>query len=293
MPKTNRRDFLKTSSVLIGAASTIGLSSCSENTADDQKAVSENTKSDLLQLNLAGYQFDRVKPLIDGRVEIEGCTINFEQKGIGDLNTHVFNGPQTLDVTEIGLHPFMLAYTNNDFRKYTLLPIFPLRLFRHKSIFIRNDRGIENPEDLRGKTIGTAGYSSTSLTWLRGIFQDEYGIKPQDVNWVISNKDSSAKDTGKISNQEQVIPEGVNIHEGTPGKDESELLVSGEVDALFHAAEPKVFVERNPIVARLFPDSRSAEQDYFKKSRSFSNNACSCGKKGFVRPKPMAGKSHF
>jgi len=50
------------------------------------------------------------------------------------MNTDVFSGAQTYDVTEIGLHPFMLAYANNHFRDYTLLPIFPLRLFRHKSI---------------------------------------------------------------------------------------------------------------------------------------------------------------
>jgi arylsulfatase len=82
-----------------------------------------------------------------------------------------------------------------------------------------------------------------SLTWLRGIFQDEYGIKPTDVNWVISNKDSSADAAGKISKQEQVNPKGVNIKMGTAGLDESELLLSGEVDALFHAAEPKAYIE--------------------------------------------------
>ena len=39
------------------------------------------------------------------------------------------------DFAEIGLHPFMLAWANEEFRDYALLPIFPLRIFRHKSIF--------------------------------------------------------------------------------------------------------------------------------------------------------------
>jgi len=76
--------------------------------------------------------------------------MQFKESGIGDINTHVFSGPQTLDVTEIGMHPFMLAYANDGFRDYSLLPIFPLRLFRHKSVFIRTDRNIKKPEDLRG-----------------------------------------------------------------------------------------------------------------------------------------------
>ena len=85
---------------------------------------------------MAGYNFDRTKALIDGSVRIEGCDMQFKESAIGDLNTHLFSGPQTLDVTEIGLHPFMLSYANDGFRDYTLLPIFPLRLFRHKSIHL-------------------------------------------------------------------------------------------------------------------------------------------------------------
>ena len=163
----------------------------------------------------------------------------------------------------------MLAYANDGFRDYTLLPIFPVRIFRHKSVFIRNDRGINRPEDLIGKKVGTPGYSSSSLTWLRGIFKDEYGVSPEDIHWVISNKDSSTETSGNISKQEQVNPDGIKITKGTEGLDESELLVSGEVDALFHAAEPQAFMEGNPLVERLFPDSKRTEQMYFKKTGIF------------------------
>ena len=184
-----------------------------------------------LSILAAGYKLMRTKALFDGRVRIEGCHTNFEEMGIGDINTNVFSGPQSLDLTEIGLHPFMLAYANEDFRAYTLLPIFPFRMFRHRSVFIRTDRGIESPEDLKGKTIGTPGYSSTSLTWIRGIFQDEYGVRPEDIDWITTSSDSSANIAGKTSRQEQVAPAGVSIKMGPEGKDESDLLESGEVDA--------------------------------------------------------------
>ena len=222
-----------------------------------------------LPLTIAGYEFDRLAALTDERVGVNGCDVRFEAAGIGDMNTDVFSGPQSRDVTEIGLHPFMLAYANEGFRDYKLLPIFPLRLFRHKSIFIRNDRGIKTPGDLRGKTIATPGYSSTSLTWIRGIFQDEYGISPKDFQWIVASKDSSAKDAGKASKQENVFPYGVPIKRGPDGKDESDLLESGEVDALFHAGEPRAYIERHPKIARLFPDYRSVERAYFLKTGVF------------------------
>ena len=220
-------------------------------------------------ITLAGYRLDRTAALADGKVEVDGFDHTFEEVGIGDANTHVFSGPGTREATEIGLHPFMLAYANDGFRDYSLLPIFPLRAFRHKSIFIRTDRGIETPGDLKGRKIGTPGFSSTSLTWIRGILQHEYGLKPTDVEWVVSAADSSADAAGKVSKQENVVPDGLTVSTGTPGKDESDLLVDGEVDALFHAAEPQAFIEGDPIVGRLFPDFRSTEQAYYEKTGIF------------------------
>jgi 4,5-dihydroxyphthalate decarboxylase len=257
----SRREFIKVTALAVGAVGT--LAACGR--VPDQ----DTDMSKGLSITMAGYNFKRLEALVDGRIKVEGCNAQFELAKIGDMNTDVFSGSQTRDITEIGLHPFMLAYANEGFRDYSLLPIFPLRLFRHKSVFIRTDRGIEKPEDLRGKTIGTAGYSSTSLTWIRGIFQDEYGIKPEDVQWVVASKDSSANDAGKVSKQESVLPEGVSINAGTPGKDESDLLESGEVDALFHAAEPRAYIEGHPKVGRLFPDYRSAERAYFAKTGIF------------------------
>src|SRR5210317_1637279 len=234
----SRRQFIKATVLAAGAAGALS--------TVNAVPVNAATASSKLSLIVSGYRLDRTEALIDGRAQVEGCDINFEESGIGDINTNVFSGPQTLDVTEIGLQPFMVAYANDGFRDYTLLPIFPLRQFRHKNVFILTDGNIRKPEDLRGKTITTVGYSSTSLTWIRGIFQDEYGLKPEDMQWIISAKDSSAKDAGKASKQENIYPEELPIKMGPPDKDESELLVSGQADAIFHAGEPKAYIERNP-----------------------------------------------
>ena len=281
----SRRDFIKTAAIAVGTAGVLA--------GSGSTPVQAAGKSKGLSLSMAGYNFDRTKALFDGRIKVEGCDIQIEEQGIGDLNTHVFSGPQTLDVTEIGLHPYMLAYANDGFRDYSLLPIFPLRLFRHKSVFIRTDRGIKKPEDLRGKKIATAGYSSTSLTWIRGIFQDEYGVKPEDMQWIVSSKDSSAKDAGKVSKQENVFPKGISISRGPEGKDESDLLAGGDVDATFHAAEPRAYVEGHPKVARLFPDSRATERAYFSKTGIFPIMHAVAIKKILVKQNPWLIEAVF
>lgn len=220
-------------------------------------------------INVSSYRFDRTAALFDGRVKISGAKATFTERAIGDMNTAAFSGKGTDEVTEIGLHPFMLAHANDGFRDYALLPVFLLRQFRHKSAFIRTDRGITGPQDLKGRRIGMVGYSSTSLTWIRGIFEDEYGLKPTDVEWVLATGDSSADEAGKASGQERQIPPGVRVVSGPDGLDESELLVRGHVDALFHAATPRAFVNGDQAVARLFPDFRSVEQDYYRRTGIF------------------------
>ena len=263
---TSRRSFLKTSAT-IGAAAATGASMPIPNAmaADKQEAPA----SGLLPITIAGYPYDRARALRDNRVQVEGCKVSFEADSIGKLNTHVFSGPQSREVTEIGLSPFMLAFCNDGFRDYELLPIPVLRLFRHKSIFIRTDSGIEKPADLRGRKVATVGYSSSGLTWIRGIMQHEYGVKPEDIEWLATQKDSSASITGGVSQWEKVLPGNLSISPAPAEKNESDLLLAGDVDAIFHPAEPQVYIDRHPGVDRLFPDHRKIERAYFKKTGIF------------------------
>jgi len=285
---SGRRNFIKKSALGAGL-----LSSLSSFEIFSQSQRIQSSTSDRLHLKMAGYDYQRVSALFEGKVAIEGCTFEIEKSGISIMNTIAFDGPQTYDVSEIGIVPFIIAYANQDFRDYYLLPVFPLRMFRHKSIFIRTGGPIKSPLDLKGKKIGTTGYSSSSLTWIRGMMQDEYGISPADVEWVLARKDSSADVGGKASKQEQVLPEGLKMSYGTPGMDESDLLVNGEVDALFHAVQPKAFVKGDPKVGRLFSDSRKVEQDYYAKTGIFPIMHSVAVRKSLLDKEPGLAQSLF
>ena len=208
MSRLSRREFVKLAGAAGGATLMGGTSLASPASGRSTKSGEAGGAFDI---TIAGYPVDHVRALADGKVPVKGCNATFQPGKIGDLNTHVFSGPKELDVSEVGLSPFMLAYANEGFRDYSLIPVFPLRLFRHKSVFINTDSGIKTPEDLKGRRVGTPGYSSTSLTWIRGFMQHEYGVQPEDVEWVVSAADSSAQAAGKVSKQERVVPEGISI----------------------------------------------------------------------------------
>ena len=118
LKSASRRDVLKATALALG---TVGVMS-----ASDGGMVQAASNAKGLPLSMAGYKFERVAALVDGKVTVKGAIQKFELAGICDMNTDVFNGKQTRDVTEIGLHPFMLAYANEDFRDYTLTADFSL-----------------------------------------------------------------------------------------------------------------------------------------------------------------------
>ena len=125
----------------------------------------------LPECKIAGYAYDRVRAIQDGRLVLDGVDVSLLAEEIYSLNKHLFGPKQTYDVSETGLIPYVMKYANEDFRAYTLIPVFISRTFRHRNIFVRADSGIVEPKDLRGKRVGTPGYGMSSHTWIRGFLQ--------------------------------------------------------------------------------------------------------------------------
>lgn len=304
-----RRKFIKQLGVAGATAAVVGpLAACSNTepetgTSDKITEAEEALPADIkkrtgpfgegLPITLAGYEYSKVRGLMDGSVAIQGCRSTFEVSGIGQMNNHAFFGAQTRDITEIGLIPYILAYANDEFRDYTLLPIPILRTYRHKSIFVRTDSGIKTPADLRGRKVATVGYSSSGLTHIRGILQEQYGVKPEEIEWIAVQKDSAANLTGGVSAWEKVRPEGVSISDAPEGEDESSLLISGQVDAILHPAEPKVYQDRNPIVERLFKDHRTVEKAFYNETGMFPIMHSVAIRKETARKNPWLAKAVF
>ncbi len=70
----SRREFIRVGAFTVGAAGALSIcGSAPAQTAGKSKGLS---------LSMAGYNFDRTRALIDGRVKIEGCHIQFQESGI-------------------------------------------------------------------------------------------------------------------------------------------------------------------------------------------------------------------
>jgi 4,5-dihydroxyphthalate decarboxylase len=132
-----------------------------------------------LTVSLAGCDYDRTRALFDGRVQIKGCETISVAMSPEEAFHRAFRF-QEFDITELSLSNYMNVVAKG-IGHYVAIPVFPSRLFRHSSIYVRADRGIERPEDLKGKIVGVPEYQMTAAVWVRGILQDEFGLKPEDV----------------------------------------------------------------------------------------------------------------
>jgi 4,5-dihydroxyphthalate decarboxylase len=101
-----------------------------------------------LTVSVPGVDYDRTRALFDGTVQIAGCETICSAMSPEEAFHRAFHY-QEFDITELSLSNSMVLLAKGA-NAYVAIPVFPSWLFRHSSIYIRNDRGIERPEDLRG-----------------------------------------------------------------------------------------------------------------------------------------------
>ena len=215
-----------------------------------------------LALTVAAVPYDRVRPLMDGRVEIEGCDPSFFPMEPEELFHRAYT-TQDFDVTEISSSSHILTTARGE-APYIAIPVPLVRIFRHGSIYIRTDRGIERPEDLRGKTVGVPEYQMTNALWVRGLLADEYGVKAEDIRW----RNGGLLEPGRTERTPITLPDAIELKPVPQGTTLSSELERGGLDALI-APRPPLGFPQSKKIGYLFRDIRAAEEAYYKKTRLF------------------------
>lgn len=216
-----------------------------------------------LRITIATSDYDRVRALVDGRVAVEGCEVNYLTMPVEEcFHRAYFHGE--FEVAEIGLSPFLIA-ASRDVAPYVAIPAFVSRTFRHSAVYVRSDRGIESPADLRGRRIGVPEYQQSAALWVRGFLQDDHGISAGDVRWVQGGLEHyGRKDKFPLN-----LPPGFPLDVAPEGRSLSSLLAAGDIDAVISARAPSCFLDRHPKVRRLFADYRTVEQAYYERTGLF------------------------
>jgi len=157
----------------------------------------------LISMSVCNY--DRTAALFDGRVSIEGVAMNAVPLEPEESFHRAFKYRE-FDVSELSLSSHTLSVARGD-NHYVGIPAYVSRLFRHSSLYIRTDRGIKSPADLKGRIVGLPELQMTANVWLRGIITDEYGVHPRDIKW----RNGGLEEPGREERTKITLPPDVEL----------------------------------------------------------------------------------
>ena len=159
------------------------------------------------------------------------------------------------DFAELAIVTYLVALAHG--KPYVLLPTVLVARFQHPFLVYNAARGTLGPRDLAGKRIAIRSYSVTTVTWIRGILAQDYGLDLDQVRWVTF--------------EEPHVPEfkdPPNLERAPAGKDPAGMLLAGEVDAA-------ILGDKNPDDPRIktvFPDPKAAADEWQRKHQALQIN---------------------
>ena len=238
-------------------------------------------------LTLACWDYDRTRPLRDGTVRVDGVDLNYLALPVEEIFWRMCQFEE-FDASEMSLSAYLLYRTRPN-PPFIAIPVFPSRMFRHAFVFINVHSGIERPEDLKGKRVGIPEWAMTAIVWLKGIFQEDYGVRPEDVEFRVGGLENP----GRKERIDIGLPEGVKLSLIPDGRTLSEELDEGGIDALFTSRIPRCFREGSPNVRRLFKDHKRVEMDYYRRTGVFPIMHTVVIKEEIVRDHPWITQNLF
>jgi 4,5-dihydroxyphthalate decarboxylase len=160
------------------------------------------------------------------------------------------------DFAELAIVTYLIAKAHG--KPFVLLPAVMVGRFQHQYIVYNAERGTLSPRDLAGKRIGIRSYSVTTVTWVRGILTNDYGLDLDSVKWVTFEEPHVAE-----------FRDPPNVQRAAEGKDLTSMLLAGEIDAAIVGDR----VPQDARIKTLIPDPEAAAKAWQKKVRGAADQS--------------------
>jgi len=210
-----------------------------------------------LQLSLACGDYDLLQPLLGGEVRAEGIDVLVVRLPSPERHWRMLHHEE-FDVCELSLASYLVDRDRTG--RFTAIPVFPHRRFRHGYIFVRTGGPVGEPGDLRGCRVGLRTFQNTAGLWVRGILQHDYGLDLRTVRWVAQDEEDLPLD---------LAPRGIWLERVPPGGNVDRMLVGGELDAVIYPEVLPSYRRGDPAVRRLFENYPELEKAYFRRTGIF------------------------
>jgi 4,5-dihydroxyphthalate decarboxylase len=214
-----------------------------------------------LRLTLACWDYDRVRPLMDGTVRAAGVDLTFLNMIVEETFFRMLRHRE-FDVAEMSMSSYVVSLQRPE-KPFVAIPVFPSRFFRHSCIYVNAEAGINEPKDLIGKRVGNPEYQMTAPVWIRGILSEHYSVPADSVTYMTGGEE----ETGRSEKIALDLPASIRVEPIGPDQTLARMLRDGEIDALYTARKPSTYDGKK--VKRLFPNHVEVEKAYWRDTRIF------------------------
>jgi 4,5-dihydroxyphthalate decarboxylase len=248
------------------------------------RAASKTTHD--VSITIATTEYDHVHDFSSGAVRAVGLSPTWLTLPIEEIFFR-FVRYREWDVSEISMAKYVSIIANGE-SDLIAIPVFPSRVFRLSSIYVRSDSALREVSDLRGKKVGVPEWAQTAGVYSRGWLTDEARIPLRDIDWY----QAGVNQAGRIEKVKLFLPEGVR-HTSVPERTLTEMLLNGDLDAVFTAHPPTPFEEGKPGIVQMVADYRTQEEAYFRRTGIFPIMHTIAIKKEVFKRHPWVAKNLY
>jgi 4,5-dihydroxyphthalate decarboxylase len=218
-----------------------------------------------IPITLTCADYARVMPLATGDVKPDGIALTLIHGTGGswemraEMLRRALHDP-TVQGGEASIAGHLRRLEKGD-GSFVGLLVFPLRNFTARDLYVRKGGPVSGPSDLIGKRIGMCDWAASGSIWYRHFLRF-IGVPPDSLQWWIGDIDAPRPPTHIYD-----LPR--SVQRPRPGRSLSEMLIAGDLEAIYSPARPRRYDRVNGPIVRLFPDIRAIEREYFRRTDCF------------------------
>ena len=157
-----------------------------------------------LTLSFAASEYDHFHDLVSGEVRAEGIALNYLKLSIEEVFFR-FTRFREWDLSEMSMGKYSSLKSQGD-DSLTAIPVFPSRVFRQSSLYVRADSPLEGARELAGKRVGIPEWAQTASIYTRGWIAHQVGVPLTAIEWV----QAGVNQPGRVEKVALRLPDGIS-----------------------------------------------------------------------------------
>lgn len=181
------------------------------------------------------------------------------------------------DMAELALVTFFQAKAYG--KPLTLIPaVVGAGRYQHHCLVYNAERPRITVAQLTGKRIGIRALAQTTVTWVRGVLAEEYGVPLDKIQWVTFEDGHLAE-----------FPDPAGVERAKPGSSVVDLLLAGEIDAAIIGTD----LPDDPRLQPVLPDPHAAARAWSERHRMVPINHMVAVKTQLLQGRPEIARELY